>query len=542
MSSKLGLIKNKAGKFAKANKTQLILILAIAIVGISTLVISQAATRSIILNLTSARLFNESGNVYVASGAINFDAATPPATSNDHLKSILATTFRNKNHDNSPFVNTPSASLPTGDTSPLLGPRSEYLNQPGTNPENHFSNPGDTDGGGEFRTACEFSHFAYDDPLVYPNQPRKAHLHMFFGNTHVNAYSTYDSLINSGSSTCNGLELNRTGYWVPATFDAQGYVRIPERVVLYYKGYGLAKKSCEFQGGTRCSNGAEVYPEGMAMVTTDTQNYYTASPAATDTTRVQWKGRLGNELPDNRGGIGGPNLSYANFLCGSNVASVGQDGPSNIIIQPPVPYANRTIPPNCMGYGKPTENLHRTLFQRIAFPNCWNGQDPSKSQNHSYAWVGGWFYSDCAQSGPFNRIFPNLEYHIHYPLDEGETTANWYLSSDVDKATFTKGVGGASIHADWWGGWNKSINREFLDNCVLKSATATDDGPDCGFGYLSDGGNNRNNNPLPGRALKFRPQYTGPTKIHASEIYNQLCKPYTSRPYTKPEDAAWCTP
>lgn len=89
---------------------------------------------------------------------------------------------------------------------------------------------------------------------MYPGQPGKAHLHMFFGNTDVNAFSSYDTLINSGSSTCNGMELNRTGYWVPAMFDGNGNVRIPERVVVYYKGEGL-------------SRGLSIpYPEGAAMI------------------------------------------------------------------------------------------------------------------------------------------------------------------------------------------------------------------------------------------------------------------------------------
>ena len=73
----------------------------------------------------------------------------------------------------------------------------------------------DTSTSGFFRVTCEVSHFAYDDPIVFPGQPGAAHLHMFFGNTEANAYSTFDSLLNTGTSTCNGQDLNRTAYWVP---------------------------------------------------------------------------------------------------------------------------------------------------------------------------------------------------------------------------------------------------------------------------------------------------------------------------------------
>ena len=108
--------------------------------------------------------------------------------------------------------------------------------------------------GGQFRIACEFSHFGYDDPLVFPGQPGASHLHTFFGNTDTNAFSTPASILNTGGATCNGQELNRTAYWVPALFDTAGNARIPERIVVYYKGEGLANGK------------AEPYPPGAAMI------------------------------------------------------------------------------------------------------------------------------------------------------------------------------------------------------------------------------------------------------------------------------------
>ena len=60
---------------------------------------------------------------------------------------------------------------------------------------------------------------------------------MFFGNTDINAFSTANTILNSGSSTCNGEELNRSGYWVPALIDEKGYAVVPDDVLVYYKGY-----------------------------------------------------------------------------------------------------------------------------------------------------------------------------------------------------------------------------------------------------------------------------------------------------------------
>jgi Domain of unknown function (DUF1996)/Ricin-type beta-trefoil lectin domain-like len=343
----------------------------------------------------------------------------------ENLKKILAATARNTSLDNSKFLNTPMAAI---NTTELLGPREDYIRgddgvipgAPGGNPEEGFP----TQGVGTFRVSCEFSHFAYDDPLVHPNKPGASHLHMFWGNTHVNAYSTYDTLFNSGSSTCNGMELNRTGYWAPAMFDAQGNVRIPERIIVYYKGYGLA-------------NGAsQVFPPKAAMVINDKVH----------------RAEVG-------GAIGEPN-----FLCSDQYRAARSKGSATI--------------PNCN-----EGPFRRTLEMHVKFGNCWNRQDPSNPDNWELAKQGGWFYSDC-QPGVTT---PNIHYIIAYPLAEGETTEGWYLSSDVSPENFQRtGTGGSSIHADWWGGWHPDINKQFIDNCVNLKKTGVDHG--CGFGYLTDGG------------------------------------------------------
>ena len=106
---------------------------------------------------------------------------------------------------------------------------------------------------GNFRTFCGFSHLSYDDPIVYPGQPGASHLHMYFGNTGANAHSTYQSLRSSGSSTCQGGPLNRTGYWVPAMHNAAGRVVVPEYFELYYKG----------NGSQDMIRGIQTYPNGL---------------------------------------------------------------------------------------------------------------------------------------------------------------------------------------------------------------------------------------------------------------------------------------
>jgi hypothetical protein len=70
---------------------------------------------------------------------------------------------------------------------------------------------------GTFRITCAFSHFNYHDPIVFPNAPDAAHLHMYLGNIDVDHNSTTpEELRQSNDSTCDGGPLNKTAYWVPS--------------------------------------------------------------------------------------------------------------------------------------------------------------------------------------------------------------------------------------------------------------------------------------------------------------------------------------
>ncbi|MEM9656419.1 MAG: DUF1996 domain-containing protein, partial [Actinomycetota bacterium] len=184
-------------------------------------------------------------------------------------------------------------------------------------------------------------------------------------------------------------------------------------------------------------------------------------------------------------------------------------------------------------------NPHVVLEMNVKVPQCWNGKDPSDYRNFSEPAYGGWYGSNC--TGEFNQTFLNLEYFVNYVVELGETTEGWYLSSDVDQTTFgtAKQTGGSTVHGDWWGGWHEETNRMWLDNCV-NYANPSGAPSGCGFGYLTDGGPD-NTNPGDGPALKIRPQYTGPLKVSAQTLFEELC-PGTTRQYTKPEDAAYCTP
>lgn len=109
---------------------------------------------------------------------------------------------------------------------------------------------------GFFGTTCDYSHMAKDDPIVFPNQPGVAHLHTFFGNKLANAFSTVESILKTGNSTCRGGIVNRTSYWVP-TLLHRGVPVVPALSNFYY------------QGGFGVANVGEVMryiPDGLRMI------------------------------------------------------------------------------------------------------------------------------------------------------------------------------------------------------------------------------------------------------------------------------------
>jgi hypothetical protein len=166
-----------------------------------------------------------------------------------------------------------------------------------------------TVGDGQFRAACEYSHLGYDDPIVFPGQPGKSHLHMFFGNTTVDSFTTVDSLVDSGGGTCNGFELNRSGYWTPALLDGKGNVVIPDSIILYYK--------------TKFPDEVQPMPQGLQMLAGNTQHETFEANH-----QLHWScGGSGeaynitNQIPDCGGDIINATVRFPNCWDGANLQS-----------------------------------------------------------------------------------------------------------------------------------------------------------------------------------------------------------------------------
>lgn len=263
-------------------------------------------------------------------------------------------------------------------------------------------NPNDI---GAFREPCDFSHMAKDDPIVFPGQPGKAHLHTFFGNTGVNAFTTTESL-GTGNSTCAGGTLNRTAYWVPSMIDTRtGAPIAPPGILAYYKGsylFSIAKK-------------VEPYPAGLRMISGDANN---SDPAKTT----------------------------SSYIC------MGPNGEN--------PGHTATI---TRAVAKGTCRKGGTLIMSIPFPHCWDGINLD-SPNHASHMAFPVFDAAknthaCPATHP--RVLPNMSFNIGYPIPDDDAVKNWKLSSD-------KGEAGTSGHGDYWFNWDEEINKAWTKACLAE--------------------------------------------------------------------------
>ena len=109
--------------------------------------------------------------------------------------------------------------------------------------------------------------------------------------------------------------------------------------------------------------------------------------------------------------------------------------------------------------------------QEIAFPQCWDGVNVDSPDHKSHMAYGTG--SGCPSSHPV--ALPEVSYHILYRVTEANQATHWRLSSDRDQDP-----AGNSSHGDWMNGWDVSIMKTFVDNCINR-------GLDCHAHLLGDG-------------------------------------------------------
>ena len=285
---------------------------------------------------------------------------------------------------------------------------------------------------GAFRFICNASHLAYDDPIVYPGQPGKSHLHQFYGNSGANANSTFASLRTSGNSTCNS-PLNRSAYWMPGMLDGLGNVVIPDYVQVYYKRRMRTDPRCTL-GNANAEGDCVNLPNGLRFIF----GYDMATMTK------------GNGAPyyDCQGPTATPGHYYAN-----------QNGLATV--------ATKCGPGNLLG-------------AVIAGPDCWDGVhlDVPDHRSHMAYKVKNQATGQFACPATHPKVIPQFTISAWYKVEPVAgvqyPVQNWSLSSDaMPGMTMAQG---STLHFDYFEGWDEAIKKAWHDACIdgLKNASGGD--------------------------------------------------------------------
>jgi|GEM_PF-6124376 len=350
-------------------------------------------------------------------------------TSSTTTSSTTTTTVNHGDHNGSMNENctpgTQGMHGPCIDRSAIPAPRAGFS----TTRIDQVSPPSGTGGEpGAFRTRCDFSHMNNDDPVLYWNQPNKAHLHSYFGNTGANAFSTSNSLMNSGNSTCSGGILNRSSYWTPSMVDSRNgrpitpnddRGRYNSDLEIYYKlGYqGVGYRD------------VRPFPNGLQIIA---GNSASATSPTTD--------------------------SKVKYWCEGSVD------------------VDRTR--NLEGYAIPICTQGQVLVMNIDFPQCWDGVNLRSANGRSHMAYGQWRPGNvetsigCPSSHPVG--LPSIAMFVRYRVQSGDTSS-WKLASD----NYSAGPGGYSGHADYVFAWPENSFQNVINNCYRRLI-------DCGY-QLGDG-------------------------------------------------------
>jgi hypothetical protein len=273
--------------------------------------------------------------------------------------------------------------------------------------------PGNDEVEGAFRFICNAGPILNDDPILFKGQPGKSHLHQFYGNNGINAYSDFESLRTTGTSSCGML--NRSGYWMPALLDGKGNVVRPDYITIYYKRRPASDPVVSDPGNAQYQGQAVPLPHGLRFIfgwdPTGTTSFRTGSAWFNCDGPTGTAGHY-ETLPE----------AFAHCPAGNRVGAV------------------------------------------IIAPACWDGEnlDSSDHRSHvSYAGYGDWGYLKCDAQHPY--VIPQFTLGAWYTIAVGDDTSKWSFSSDHMAPGQPAGY---TFHADWFGAWDPAAMTAWMDHCI----------------------------------------------------------------------------
>ncbi|MDX1678428.1 DUF1996 domain-containing protein [Arsukibacterium sp.] len=304
---------------------------------------------------------------------------------------------------------------------------------------------------GIFRINCDLSHSGYHDPIVYPGQKDAAHLHRFYGNTLLDENSDLLSLFTTGESSCQGNELNRSAYWVPALLAPSYDPVTSERLT--------------------DENGDPAWKIVPAVVGNDDEAheifYYSAG--VDDLASIQ-PIPLGLKMIAGSA-MGMPGMAQDTSIVRWHCQAWQSNDATN-------PRWSASIP-ECVA----PDRLRMDIF----FPSCWNGTDLDSADHKSHLAYpvnnGGPSGTVCPASHPVPII--RVSFHYAYGIKpevydpQSRSSRGWRFASDMYEVS-TSTPGGMSLHGDWFNAWHPEALEAVLDGCIRQQL-------DCHDGNLANG-------------------------------------------------------
>lgn len=303
---------------------------------------------------------------------------------------------------------------------------------------------------GILRINCDFAHSSYDDPIVFPDQDNAAHLHRFYGNMLLDETSTLESLFTTGQSSCQGDELNRSAYWIPA----------------------LLAPSYNQQTGARLldDNGDPAWQVVSAVVGNDdvAHEIFYYSAGVDDLESIQ------------------PIPLGLKMIAGNGAAMPGMEQDTSIVRWHCQSWESSDATNPRWSTSIPECQAPDRLRMDVFFPSCWDGVNLDSDDHKSHL-----AYPITTNDGmtmcPTEHPEPIIRVSFHYAFGVTpdvydpvtQSSRGWRIASDiydVNQAT----PGGMSLHGDWFNAWHPEALQAVLDVCIKGEL-------DCHDGNLANG-------------------------------------------------------
>ena len=342
-------------------------------------------------------------------------------------------------------------------------------------------NPAFTQGAGSFYAKCFLSHRASDDPIVFPNEPGRSHLHDFFANKTTNAFSTVDSIA-KGPTNCQ-RKTDRSAYWAPTLY-------FDDKAIDPYEAFAF------YSVGIRDGSQVVPYPAGFRMIAGDAKardkqiapvvNWECAANqtvangrSSSDSPRAQALraviARFGQAVTRHRTALRALRLKVKR-----NRLAIKRQRANGLSTT----KSRRTLARNLRALRRSRKALRRARAERanrraaldafldgggtsiptcstpslrlnVRFGDCWDGVNLDSSDHKSHVAyskysksVDGWV---CPKSHP--RLLPILRLHVRYPTRGGPDIR--LSPGDVDAG-----------HADFFNGWDQEKLAQLVHDCL----------------------------------------------------------------------------